>query len=51
MPFNVFPFSGLVAGILTIIVGIIILIWPRFIAALIGIYLIIVGILTVIGSR
>lgn len=43
--------SGLVAGIISILVGIIIIIWPRIIAYVIGIYLIIVGILAIIGSR
>ena len=40
---------GLAAGIISIIVGIIIIIWPRIIAYVIGIYLIIVGLVTVIG--
>lgn len=43
--------SGLIGGILTIIVGIIVLVWPRIIAYIIGIYLIIVGILAIIASR
>ncbi len=44
------PISGLWGGILAIIAGIIIMIWPAIIAYVIGIYLIIVGVLTIIGS-
>ena len=44
--------SGLVGGILTIIAGIIVLVWPRIIAyIIIGIYLIIIGLLAIIASR
>ena len=43
------PFGGLIAGIITIGAGIIILVWPRIIAYIIGIYLIIVGLITVIA--
>ncbi len=39
------PIGGLIAGIITIIAGIIILVWPRIIAYIIGIYLIIVGLI------
>ncbi len=42
--------GGLVGGIITVIVGIILLAWPRFIAAIIGIYLILVGIVAVLSS-
>ena len=43
------PIGGLIAGILTIAAGITILVWPRIIAYIIGIYLIIVGIFAVIA--
>ncbi|MGD1118141.1 MAG: DUF3096 domain-containing protein [Dehalococcoidales bacterium] len=43
-------FSGLVGGILAVLAGIVIIIWPRIIAYIIGIYLIVVGILAVIAS-
>ena len=42
--------SGLWGGILAIIAGIIVLIWPSIINYVIGIYLIIVGVLTIIAS-
>jgi len=43
------PFGGLIAGIITIAAGIIVLVWPRIIAYIIGIYLIIVGALAIIA--
>jgi hypothetical protein len=42
--------GGLVGGIITLLLGIVILIKPRLIAAIIGIWLIIVGIIAIIGS-
>ncbi len=48
MPFV--ALSGLAAGILAIIAGIAIIIWPRIIAFIAGIYLVIVGIIAVISS-
>ena len=42
--------SGLVAGIIAILSGIIIIVWPRVIAYIIGIWLLIVGILAVINA-
>jgi uncharacterized membrane protein HdeD (DUF308 family) len=42
--------SGLVAGIISIIVGIIIIIWPRVIAYIIGAYLVIVGIIALVAA-
>lgn len=39
--------GGLLGGIITIITGVLLLVWPRFIAAIIGIYLIIVGIIAI----
>lgn len=40
---GVLEISGLVGGILAIIAGIIIIVWPRIIAWIIGIYLIVGG--------
>jgi uncharacterized membrane protein HdeD (DUF308 family) len=40
--------SGLIAGILSIIAGIVVLIWPKILAYIIGIYLIVVGAVAVI---
>ena len=37
--------GGLVGGITTLIIGIIILIWPRIIAYVIGLWLVIVGVI------
>ena len=48
MPFV--AISGLIGGILAILAGIIIMVWPRIIAYIIGFYFIIVGILAVIAS-
>jgi len=42
--------GGLIGGIITLIIGIIILVWPRIIAYVIGIWLIIVGILAIIAA-
>ena len=42
--------SGLLAGIIAIVSGIIIMIWPRVIAYIIGIWLIVVGVLAVINA-
>jgi uncharacterized membrane protein HdeD (DUF308 family) len=42
--------SGLIGGILAILAGIIIMVWPRIIAYIIGFYFIIVGILAIIAS-
>jgi uncharacterized membrane protein HdeD (DUF308 family) len=42
--------GGLIGGIITLIVGIIILAWPRILAYVIGIWFIIVGILAIIAA-
>lgn len=42
--------SGLIVGILAILAGVIVIIWPRIIAYIIGIYLIVAGILAVIAA-
>ncbi len=48
MPFpNV---TGLIAGILAIVGGIVVMVWPRILAYIIGVYLIIVGIFAVIAA-
>lgn len=44
------PSGGLLIAIISIIVGIIIMIWPAIIAYIIGIYLIIVGVLGLIAA-
>ena len=46
---GLFPIGGLIAGIITIGAGIVILVWPRIIAYIIGIYLIIAGLITVLA--
>jgi len=42
-------FGGLVFGIIAIIFGIIILVWPKILAYLIAVWLIIVGVIALIG--
>jgi uncharacterized membrane protein HdeD (DUF308 family) len=42
------PIGGLVAGIISIVAGVVVLIWPKVLAYIIGIYLIIVGLVAVI---
>jgi len=42
--------SGFVGGIITIIVGLIITFRPRLVAYVIGLYLIIIGIIAVVGA-
>jgi uncharacterized membrane protein HdeD (DUF308 family) len=42
--------SGLVAGIVSIFVGIAVIAWPRIIAYVIGIYLILVGTIAVVAA-
>lgn len=45
---DLFPVGGLIAGLVTIAAGVIILIWPKVLPYIISIYLIIVGLGTVI---
>jgi uncharacterized membrane protein HdeD (DUF308 family) len=45
-----FGVSGLIGGIITLGLGIIILIWPKLLTTLIGIWLIIVGIIAIINA-
>jgi uncharacterized membrane protein HdeD (DUF308 family) len=40
--------GGLVAGIISIVAGIVVLIWPKILAYIVGIYLIIIGAVAVI---
>ena len=42
--------GGLIGGIITLILGVIILVWPRLISTIIGIWLIIVGIIAIVSS-
>jgi uncharacterized membrane protein HdeD (DUF308 family) len=42
--------GGVIGGIITLALGIIILVWPRIIAYVIGIWLIIVGIIAIITA-
>jgi len=42
--------SGLIGGVLAIIAGIIVIIWPRLIAWVLGIFLIIFGIFAVLAA-
>ena len=42
--------GGLIGGIVTLILGIIILVWPRLVTTIIGIWLIIVGIVAIVSS-
>jgi hypothetical protein len=42
--------GGLIGGIITLLLGILILLKPRLIAGIIGIWLIIVGIIAIVGS-
>jgi hypothetical protein len=47
---GIIEISGLIGGIVTVVAGIVVLIWPRIIAYIVGIYLIIVGVLAVTAS-
>lgn len=42
--------GGLVGGLVTLILGIVILVWPKFLAVVIGLWLIIVGIVAIVSS-
>jgi len=42
--------GGLIGGIISIIVGIIIIVWPRVIAYVIGGWLIVVGVLAILAT-
>jgi len=47
---NHLEISGLVGGIISIVVGILVIIWPRIIAFVIGAYLVIIGIIAVVAA-
>lgn len=40
--------GGLTIGIISLIVGIIVIVWPRIIAYIIGAYLVVVGIIAIV---
>ena len=42
--------GGLIGGAITIAAGITVLVWPRILAYIIGIYLIIVGLIAVVAA-
>ncbi len=42
--------SGLIGGILAVVAGIVVLIWPRIVAWVIGIYLIIFGAFAILAA-
>jgi uncharacterized membrane protein HdeD (DUF308 family) len=42
--------TGLISGILAVLAGVIVMVWPKILAYIIGIYFIVVGILAVIAS-
>ena len=42
--------GGLIGGIISIVVGIVIILWPRVIAYVIGGWLIVVGVLAVLAT-
>ena len=47
---NQVEISGMLAGIISIVVGVIVIVWPRIIAYVIGAWLIIVGIIAVVAA-
>jgi hypothetical protein len=42
--------GGLIGGIISILAGIIVIFWPRILAYVLGIYLVIIGIIAIISS-
>jgi len=42
--------GGLVGGIITLLLGIVIMVWPRLIAYVIGAWLILVGLVAIVSS-
>ena len=49
MPFGTLPIAGAIAAIIAIVFGIVILVKPKVLAYMIGIYLIIIGIIFFTG--
>ena len=47
---GVIQVSGFIGGIITIVAGIVVLIWPKILAYIVGIYLIIIGVLAVTAA-
>ncbi len=47
---NQVEISGMLAGIISIIVGVVVIVWPRIIAFVIGAYLILIGIIAVVAA-
>jgi uncharacterized membrane protein HdeD (DUF308 family) len=47
---DLFSGGGLIAGLITIAAGIVILIWPKILPYILGIYLIVVGVAYVIAA-
>ena len=47
---GVIQVSGFIGGIITIVAGIVVLVWPKIIAYIVGIYLIVIGILAVTAA-
>jgi uncharacterized membrane protein HdeD (DUF308 family) len=47
---NHLEISGLVGGIISIVVGVLVIIWPRIIAYVIGAYLVIIGIIAIVAA-
>ncbi len=47
---GIIEISGFIGGIITIVAGIIVLIWPKILAYIVGIYLIIIGVLAVTAA-
>ncbi len=48
--FDFLPVGGIIAGIITIAAGVIILIWPKALAYILGIYLILAGVGAIIAA-
>jgi uncharacterized membrane protein HdeD (DUF308 family) len=42
--------GGIIGGIISILVGIVIIVWPRLIAYLIGGWLIVIGVLAILAT-
>lgn len=42
--------SGLLGGIISIVFGIVVIVWPRVLAYVIGIWLILIGVIAVINA-
>jgi uncharacterized membrane protein HdeD (DUF308 family) len=47
---GIIEISGFIGGIITVVAGIVVLIWPKIIAYIVGIYLIVIGVLAVTAA-